>query len=294
MLRQSLNQVTIKGKLEEVDLTKQTDKQGRDYIRGTVTLLVDQTVDGVSEQTHPQVNVFAYKITNKGTENPAYKSASELMQNGVSIAACGSVEGADVYTVSGAGLATNTFENKDHKDVTYTFIRGSFFNKNGKGEPCAIFEQEIIISGIEDEVKDDLPTGRLMIKGISIGYNEVPDMFTYFVENQNAIDYIRSNWQEEDTVKISGVIRYKVESQEIAVEEEVGFGEPVTKVYDKTIKEFVITAGSAGRLPEDKCYDIEEVLQAGALKKANYEKRKAAQTQNQASQSSSASRLRGF
>ena len=293
MLRQSLNQVVIKGKLEEIDLENKTDKNGREYIRGVVTLLVNQTVEGIGEQEHIQVNVFSYKITNKGTENPAYKSAFDLMKNGVSIAAAGSEEGADSYTVTGASLATNTFENKDKKDITYTFIRGSFFNKNTKvTDDEASFEQEIIVASIEDEVVNDTPTGRLILQGICIGYNEVPDKFVYVVENPNAINYIRTNYQEEDTVKISGVIRMTSVTEEAESEEEVGFGTPKQKTYDRTIKEFIITAGSPGRLPEEKSYDIDEVRAAITKKKNDYAEKKAAR--ETANVGSSRAKIRGF
>lgn len=265
-MRQALNQVTIEGILEEINLTERDDSQGRHYINGTVTFLVKQTVGGIPEEEHIPVRVFAYQKTKMGKDNPVYTNAYEILHKGVSIAAAG-IERADHYQASGATIRENTFEAKDGKTITYNYIQGSFFRKSNGADSYARFSAEPVIWAIEDEVIDDVPTGRLIVKAVLIQYGDIPDYVTFVVEDVNAANYIRDNYSPEDTVKIDGRIRYTSSIETVASTEVVGFGEAESKVREKTVKEFVITSGSAGPLDEERSFDVDEVLAAINAKK---------------------------
>lgn len=295
MLKQSKNEVIIEGILNEVDLEVKKDKSDRTYISGKVFFLVQQTINGVEDIDIIPVNVFAYELTKAGKQNPAFKSAKDLLDNYKSVSSLGggheAIENADKYMVTGANIAVNQFTAADGREVTYPLIRGSFFQKvsmNKSLQPEASFTQEILIKKIEPEVKDDVETGRLLIDGIVIQYGEVPDIITYVVASKEAIDYIDNNWAPEDTVKISGRIRWSVTEDTIEDNTEVGFGTPEKRVVQKTLREFVITSGS-GSYPEESSYNTEEVVAALQKKKENYE---AKQRENQTPKASP--RSRGF
>lgn len=291
MLRQSKNEVYISGILNEVDLEVRKDKQNRTYISGKVFLLVEQTINGVEDTDIIPVNVFAYELTKAGKANPAFKSAKDLLDNYKSVASLGGGEealsAADRYSVNGANIAINTFPAQDGRIVSYPIIRGSFFQKiNRNFMPSTSFTQEILIKKIEPEIKDDEETGRLCIDGVIIQYGEVPDIVRYIVGDAKAVDYINNNWEPEDTVKIDGQIRWTVSEDTVEDDNEVGFGTPSKRVVQKTVKEFVITSGSAQGYPEETRYNVEEVVAALQKKKENFEAQKNA--------SKPATRSRGF
>lgn len=293
MLKQSKNEVFIEGILNEVDLEIRTDKNDRKYISGKVFFLVEQSINGVEDTDIIPVNVFAYEKTKNGGVNPAFKSAKDLLDNYNSIASLGGNEEAyktaDRYTVSGANIAINQFKSQDGRVVSYPIIRASFFQKNNKNfTPTATFTQEILIKKIEPEVKEDVETGRLLLEGVVIQYGEVPDIIHYVVGDANAVDYINNNWEPEDTVKINGRIRWSTTETTVEDDSDVGFGTPEKRVIQKTLREFVITSGSAEGYPEETRYDVEEVIAALQKKKEDFE------AKMNASQSSKSTRSRGF
>lgn len=273
-MRQSENKVDIRGKIKEIDLTRDDEKG---CIRGKVTMLVPQTIEGLAEIEEVQVSAYASKITKKGKQNVQFDQLEKLMREGVSVMVAGE-DKASVYDVNGI-LDENTFPNRDGNDVTYTFVRGSFFNptrSNFVDESYARFKQEIMIVSMEDEAtKEDELTGRLLIKGAVMNYAG-PCAVTYIVESKQAIDFIRMNWNEGDTVMVQGLIRSKAELVEGSHDDAtMGFGVAYSESYVKTVKEYVITAGSEA-YPEERAFNPAEVSAARAEKNRKYEENKAA------------------
>ena len=242
-------------------------------------------------------SVFAFEKTNAGKPNPAYKNAHDLMTTGTSVAATGDATKADVYELSGGRISENNFLAQDGTMTSYPVINGSFFTKRKPNEidEEATFEQEIVIAQMFDEEKNDTPTGRLIIDGLVIQYNGLPDKVRYIVENKEAISYITQNWNHEDTVKVIGKIRYCAETQEIQSSDDVGFGEAPVRTRIKTIKEFIVTSGTPA-YDEDRKYDCEEVANALSDRKHSVEARLKDQQQSRTpSNAASNNRLsRGF
>lgn len=274
-MRQSENRVDIRGKIKEIDLVEDVE---RGQIRGKVTMLVEQSIEGMMETDEIVVSAFANKITKAGKENIQYTQLLNLMKNAKSIMASSESE-ASVYDVNGI-LDENTFADRSGNDVTYTFVRGSFFNEtrpNFVNESYARFKQEIMIVSMEDEVdKDESLTGRLVLKGAVMNYAG-PCSVTYIVESKPAIEFIGSNWNVGDTVLVQGLLRGKAELVENTKEDmSMGFGASFSQSYVKTVKENVITAGSEA-YPEERAFNPQEVMEARAEKKKKYEEKKAAQ-----------------
>lgn len=298
MLKQAFNQIHIVGRLNEIDLKeKDSQKDNRHFISGKVNFLVEQNVGGQMETEVIPVSVFAFEKTNTGKPNPAYKNAHDLMTTGTSVAATGDATKADVYELSGGRISENNFLAQDGTMTSYPVINGSFFTKRKPNEidEEATFEQEIVIAQMFDEEKNDTPTGRLIIDGLVIQYNGLPDKVRYIVENKEAISYITQNWNNEDTVKVIGKIRYCAETQEIQSSDDVGFGEAPVRTRIKTIKEFIVTSGTPA-YDEDRKYDCEEVANALSDRKHSVEARLKDQQQNRTpSNAASNNRLsRGF
>lgn len=271
-MKQATNVLNVTGILNEVDLEKRQDRNGRNYISGKVIFLVDQTYGDKEEHEEISVDVFAYETTSKGLPHPGYKSASDLMENGYSVAATGSVSNADVYRIGGGSLSSNTFTTKDGRDVTYYPMRASFFNKvTGDYTPDASFEVEIFITNIKEETdREGMPTGRLVLNGAVVGYNDRIDVIPFVVENPKAVAHIQNNWSVGDTVRIYGKVRSTVEIVQRASNEDV-FGEAPMREYRNTRKEFVITSGSNAPYDYEIAYREEDINAAIAMSKAKKE-----------------------
>lgn len=267
-MRQCLNQVFIGGLLDEIDL-EERNKDGRDYISGKVTFLVRQTITGVPEENYIPVSCFAYKMTSKGTENPFYKNLYELYRNGISIKARGSELEADYYEMTNGAVRVNSFTDKKTNQLVNTVqISNGFFNKKSRGPDYAKFVLEPFILDMIDEVVDDVPTGRLILDTAIVQYKDRVDRIKLVVEKPNAIDYVRNNYQVDDTVNVNGMIRVAAVTQESESPVEMGFGEDIAKVRQKIVREFVITSGSVGPLDEPKAYNREDIERAIAVAKA--------------------------
>ena len=170
---QSTNEVIIEGVLQEVDLREGTlEKPGapvRDYVAGTVTIAVTQTVGGVEESSEIPVSVFATKLKNDGNPNPAYKNIDDLRKNFVSKASGGA--SADLVRITRGELNENTFTNEG-RTITSFRVRNSFFNKVfTDAQQIAAFRSKIVILSIAPEVDlNDVETGRLRIVGAIVCY----------------------------------------------------------------------------------------------------------------------------
>lgn len=266
-MKQSTNNAYIDGVLNEIDL-RTGEKDGRKYVAGKVTLLVEQVVGDRGEIEEIPVSVFAYDKTSKGTDNPGYKQLMGVMETGVSVSACGNEEEADKYSVGGGSISLNKFA-KEGKLISFPQVRGSFFNKiTRQFQPRATFEQTVLVKEIKDEVVNDEVTGRLILSAVLVQYNGTPDIIDYIVESPNAIDYVKNYYNKGDTIKISGVIRYSVTVEKRMPTEAVGFGEPEAREFKKTVREFIITSGSANALSGDAAFDKDEVVAALAKEKA--------------------------
>lgn len=297
MLKQALNNIHILGKLNEINLREaDSSKDNRHYISGEVTFLVNQTINGIDEQCVIPVRVFAFEKTNAGKPNPAFQNAKDLMTKGMSVAATGDPTKADSYECN-CRVQENNFLGRDGTVVSTAQLSGSFFSRRSgpsASEEDASFETEVVIASIADEIRNEETTGRLLIDGLIVQYNGTPDKIRFVVENPQAVSYIEQNWEVENTVKISGKLRYCSETMEVTSNDVVAFGEAPAKIRTRNIHEFVVTAGSPA-YEEDTAYDINEVAPALAERKRVTEERlKNAQNNSGASKASSNRLSRGF
>ena len=261
------NKVNIVGLLSENNV-EQREKDGRKYVTGNFKIRVNET--------DIPINVFSFENTKAGTKNPAYTQIMNVCDKGVSLAACGGdITKATKIRANTCRLEENMFASRFNGNIiTSTRITGSFFTLGANEEPKANFNCGINIRSIKDEVNSEgEETGRLIIEGALEQYNRW-DIMTFIAENQQAIDYIRANWEKGDTVSISGKIVSKTITQTVSSGNEGGFGEPEeeTRTYHRV--EYIITSG--GEPKEDEfAYDKDKVKEG----LADRERRKAELTE---------------
>ena len=262
------NKVNIVGLLSENNV-EQREKDGRKYVTGNIKIQI------TPENVIP-INVFAFENTKAGTKNPAYTQIMSVCDKGISLAACGGdVTKATKVRANTCRFEENMFASRFNGNIiSSTRVTGSFFTLGANEDPKAVFTCGINIRSIKEEVNNDgEETGRLLVEGAIEQYNRW-DILTFIAESQQAVDYIRANWEKGDTVSISGRIVGKTITQTVTSDNEGGFGEPEeeTRTYHRI--EYVITSG--GEPKEDEfAYDKDKVKEG----LADRERRKAELTE---------------
>lgn len=263
MLKQADNKVCIEGILSEVDIkTGESKKDGKPYAMGEIKVKVTQDINGKTEVMEIPINMFATKETKKGGLNPAYENIMKIKEEYISIASCGNEDDASRIRIDRAEIGENAFWGNNGVLVSRPRIRASFSTRIKKDE-CqekANFEAVIVIGNIKEEVRNDEPTGRLIVKGILVQYGEKVDVVDFIVASNDAINHIQTYWNEGDTVRIAGKVNFS--SRTTHIEREVGFGDPIIEDRTISVKEFIITSGSQSALDDDLAYDSGEISEA--------------------------------
>lgn len=255
-MKQSINNVTIEGIVSEVNI-RDIDKGDKKYIAGDVIVKVPMK-DGSFNMI--PVGFISADKKKDGTPNQNYARLQNL-KNFNSIAALGKEEGATKVQIRGANLQENLFLPQGAQEVVSTIkINSNFFTKitnEANYNPEASFNVTTCILKMEDEVRNEEETGRLIVTGALIGYADKAEIVRFVVEEKANIDFITSHWKVGDTVRIGGDLRFTEEIVE--QEQEVGFGEAETRRFTRRRKEFVIKRGSAEGLDEEEAFNYEEV-----------------------------------
>lgn len=276
-MKESLNQVDITGIVSEINI-RDIDKGDKKYIAGDVIVRVEEK----GEVSDIPVSFISADIKKDGTPNKLYQNLQQLKTFN-SIASAG-VEGATRVQIRGAKINENLFMPQNGTDVVSTArISSNFFTKvnatNFKPESRFRVTMKVIRISNEEKMKDGEPveTGRLIIQGALVGYGDKVDVVKFVVENEQAINFIKVNYKEGDTVQVGGRLRYTEE--EYTQTTEVGFGEADTRTFTRRTREFLIERGSAEPLDEENAYSDDDIKAALAERKQRMEKVKEASQQ---------------
>ena len=279
MLRQAENKCKIEGILAEIDIKPGTfNKNGEtmESIGGSILVKVIQKINGEEKELAIPVHMFASKLTNKGTPNPAYASIKTVMDEFKSIASSENGEdGADRIRITNANIRMNEYYAADGRLVSFPRVNASFVNKINKSDcnPEATFSAEFVVAKSEEELnKDGEPTGRYRIDAIIPQYGGKVDVIPMFAQNEKAIDAVKTLWEVGDTVKASGRLDFSATTETII--EEVDFGEPIEKTRTINRSDLIITGGSQEPLEGDFAFDNAEIQTALADRKARLESQK--------------------
>ena len=268
MKNQSVNNVNIVGVLNELEIEEKVTNDGRGYVTGKASVRVDQEINGKKTENIIPVRMFSMKKKKDGTENSIYKNIVQCREKYTSLAAAEEPSQASRIKISGATIQENMWLDKNSGTVHKDFQLNTNFIRDARDtdEDGATFELSGVIGSMRDEMdKEGNETGRLKINFIVIGWQGKADVIELTVENPNAVNFIKNNWEQEDTVSLTGVINmsYKVETWF----EEQGFGDPIKRTKTVSKRELIVTGGSPSGLDEAFSYDINDI-------KAALEKRK--------------------
>lgn len=248
MLKQTENRCKIEGTLSEIDLRPTSfKKDGRDVeaVGGSIIVKVNQKISGVEKELLIPVHMFAAKLTNKGTPNPAFESIAKVMNEFKSIASTGDEAQADRVRITSGQIRMNEYYAADGHLISFPRISASFVNKitNGDCKPEATFTAEFAVASADEEIgRDGEPTGRYKITALLPQYGGKIDVVPMYAESENVINAVSTYWNVGDTVKANGRLDFS-STTEITYEE-VDFGEPVEKIRTINKSDLIITGGS--------------------------------------------------
>ena len=265
----SENKLNIVGKLLDVNAADGKLEDGRHYERATFTVRVNQTYNNKQEISEIPVSIFATQYTRDNRPNPAYENLQRL-KSMKTVQGYGEAE-ADVVRLSGASISENNFVAKSGNLINGWQIRSSFINSGNKAQDIASFNIDIFIMDMHPEIDNDgEETGRLIVKGAIVQYNNVVDVLEFVVEGADRVEYIERNWNINDTVNIGGRIR--VTSQETTRPASTSsWGEELPETTTRMVRELVITRGSDEPFEEDFAYDPAEIKKGFNARKAKIE-----------------------
>ena len=267
MLESKENSVKIEGILSEIDLeagSYMKDGKSIDKIGGSIKVRVTQMLNGEKVELDIPVYMFANKLTNKGTANPAYASIERVMNEYKSIAAVG-IDAADRIRITGAQIRMNEYYGQNGNLNSYPRINASFVTKItdlSKYNPEATFSAIFAIGSMGYETDKDgveIPN-RYKIRGIMPQYGGSVDVIDFFATSPNVIDAVSSYWEQGDTVKINGKLNFTSKTEEKMIE--VDFGEPRIERKTISVSELIITGGSQTPLEGDFAFDMDEIHNA--------------------------------
>ena len=265
---QSTNKVTIIGKLLDATFNSGKTKAGAPYEKANITVRVAQHFGGHDEVSEIPVSMFASQFTQKGTPNPAYQSIQDLRK--MKTAQDHGIDGADTVRITGAQIRENNFVAKSGKLINSWQINTSFVNSGNIAE-VASFTLDIFIMDMTDELdREGDPTGRLIVKGAVVQYGEKLDVFNFIVENPDTVDYIRSNWNVNDTNTIVGRIRVR-SIEEKSISSNSSWGEDIPDTTTRLVRELILTKGDDEGKEEDFAYDPAEIKKGFNVRKAEIE-----------------------
>lgn len=265
---QATNKMNLVGKLMNVDFGEGKLSDGREYKRATVTIRVNQPVDGKEEMSEIPVGFFATPYTSTGKQNPAYKSLVELRD--LKTAQNVGIDAADQVRITSGVLSENNFVSRSGNLINGFQIRGSFIS-SAKLSDIASFTTEIFIMDMHDEVdKEGDPTGRLVVRGGIVQYGGKLDVLDFVVEAPDKVEFVSRNWEPNTTQLVKG--RVRVTSHEVSTGGGTGsWGEDLPDTTTTYVRELVITGGEDTAKDEDFSYDPVEIKKAFNQRKAMIE-----------------------
>ena len=276
-MEQCENIVKIEGILAETNLESRPFLRNgvqQDALGGTITIRVAQKIGDKDVISDVPIHMFATALTKKGTPNPAYENIKNIKDNYVSIAASDEAS-ADKVRITQGSIHMNEYYGKTGNLVSFPRIMASFVQRVKEAEefsPKAEFTcTSVILDQKYEQDKEQNETGRYLLQTAIIQYGDKLDVVPFIVENKKAINYISSNWESGNTVRINGKLNF---SYKIVKEvKESAFGDPVIDERTVSTSELIVTGGSEP-IEGQGAYTSEEIRAGLARRMANLEELK--------------------
>lgn len=278
MLKETENIVKIEGILSEIKLEYGSYvKEGKtvENIGGSITVRVEQVINGEQVVNEIPVYMFANKKKNNGEPNPAYSSIEKIKTTYVSIAAAAGTDvEPDRVRITNGTIKMNEYYPTPDKLVSFPRINASFVNRVKKEDckPEASFQITFVVGQADYEIVNDEQTGRYLVQAIVPQYGGKVDIVPLVGASKGVVNAISTYWSEGDTVKASGRLNFSSTTETIVIEQD--FGEPIEKVRTINVSELLITGGSQTPLDGDFAYDAADIRQGLAERKVRLEAQK--------------------
>ena len=271
---QSENIVKIEGILAETDLEEKKflkDGKQTEAIGGSITIRVEQKIGEKNVVSDVPVHMFATKFTKKGTANPAYENIKNIKDNYVSIAASDEAH-ADKVRITNGDIRMNEYYGRNGNLVSFPRINASFVQRVRESEefmPKAEFTCTAVVLQQDYELdKEQNETGRYLLKTAIVQYGDRLDVVPFVVESKKAINYISSNWESGNTVRINGKLNFSFKV--IREVKESAFGDPAVDERTISTSELIVTGGS-DPIEGEGSYNSEDIRAGLAKRIANLE-----------------------
>lgn len=256
------NEIYVSGVLNELEITEGKSSAGKDYVRGTASIRVDQEIDGKVVENIIPVKLFSMRKKSDGTDNKLYDKIVAYKDQFTSVAAAEDESKASRVTIRGARVEENAWFDQKNNIVRSTFqISANFLNTARNDDPeKATFELSGVVGKMRPELdRDGNETGRTIVDFIVITWGGKANKIELIAQG-SAAEFISANWQPQDTVKVTGRINMSHKTE--TIKEEQGFGEPIIRTRTVSKKELIITGGSPSGLEEALSYDADSIKNA--------------------------------
>lgn len=258
------NEFSIRGTLNNIKMTTdKSKKSGDDYVRLDIEVRVDQDFGGKMEQNIIPLSLFSMRHKKDSKElNSNYDRFKDYGENLIALASLekGKENFASKVNIA-AKIKENVFVSKTGQVINGWKFETNFINEWRTGDEEGA---DFVITGVvgkifRDKDKNGDETDRLNIRLAIIGYNGIANVIDFCAYGSKA-DFIEENWHKGDTIKCAGYVRITSEIEE--VEEDMGFGGPLTSRKTKPIRELVIDRGSKEGRDDAHSYDADDIKAA--------------------------------
>lgn len=270
---QCKNVVEICGLLKELDIVEGTTSDGRNYVRGSAKIGVDQDINGEVIENEHIVKMFAMRNKLDGSLNVMYDKIVGYREQFTSAAVVDDISQASFVRIVGR-VEENSYYDEKNKIIRngYQFTTSFLNKKKPSDEEGAKFEVQGVVAKMREELdREGNPTDRLLISMVIVGFAGRVDVVE-FIATGRAKTYIEENWNQGDTVIATGRIISTFRT--ITWEEEQGFGDPIKRTRTEGRRELLITGGSQGGADESASYDADSIKIALSRRQERFEKMK--------------------
>lgn len=278
-LQEGINNIHIEGWVKEVRI-EEKPVNNKDAISGEIDIQV------APDSVHT-VGLFSFKLTQEGKVSGLYKTIVTIRDEYKTIDADG-FENADKVRIETSGkfdngkVGKNEYVGQDGEWKSFPRLTAKFVNRIKPGEefvPQAKFNLEIAVAGMKEEVRNNEETGRLILKGYIVNFQDQKDdtkkiyPFDFVVANPVSVSYVQDHYEKGQTVKIHGdIVNSKLVTKRLV---EVGFGEPQEEIERKEVREYIVISGTPPYDADDKnAYDVTLIREALKKREAAIEKKK--------------------
>ena len=252
-MKKMYNNEKIIGRIYQHNLVKKTVQSqtsanfGKEFISGNIEVAVDEAGLVII----PVHFTYVTETTSSGNKNITYSNLEKIINENNTWIEKGKDEAAKVKIDT--ALSVNDFYTQDDKLITSKVNEGGFVSFVN-GELCPenernIFTTDMLITQatrVEADPEKNIEKDYLVLKGAVFNFRNELLPVDFVVKNEDGIRYFEDlNISKNEPVltKVWGKIDCHTISNEI--KEDTAFGEESIRVFERKVKEWIVTGGAA-------------------------------------------------